>query len=651
MAIVKMTKFHLMFFAKDRPHLMRALQEFDDVQLDEVKDMEDLVKAGVTNLDTNKTITAASENMSRLEEAIQILDAYKEEKLTFKQKFSNALPDFDFKQGEELVKENHPEEVVKEILSLKEAKTRSEDQIGRLREQMDALSYWKNLDVPLEQVDKVESVKVRMGSIAVRWLEEIRRFVATEAQDTYLEVLYSNEKIANLLLITHGDNQKLENFLHDIGFAPVAFKGEGTIQDQIAEKEKEIQQEKNNIAKDIEQLKDLEKNKRSLLETAYELEAYRKRLSESEKNMAQTDKMSLVDGYVPTERLGEFEQILKTQLEEGTYVFESQAADVEDPEVPIQLKNSSFFSPFESIVETFSLPQYKEMDPTPLMAPWYILFFGIMIGDFGYGVILFIAATLALHGLKLKPATRNSMKFFQILSIPTMIAGLCFGSIFGGLIPMKPLIIDPTKFYMPMIAFSVVVGIVNIFAGLALTAVKNFRLNDPKGAVYDSFSWIMLLAGLLVGGLASFMNWGPMVKNIGFGLAIVGAVMIVLFSAREEKGVGRFAWGLYNLYGVTGYIGDFASYTRITALALSSAFIGLSFNMIAGMLANRGIIGMVFAALLLVVLHLFNLFLSGLSAYVHSMRLIYVEFFGKFYEGGGKPFKRLRPEAKYINFN
>lgn len=651
MAIVKMTKFHLMFFAKDRPRLMRTLQDFDDVQLDEVKDMEDLVKAGVTNLDTNKSIAAASENMSRLEEAINILDAYKEGKPSLKQKLSNALPDFDFKQGEELVKENNPEEVVRQVLSLKEAKTRSEEQISRLHEKMNALSYWKNLDVPVEQVSKVESVKVRMGSISVRWLEEIRRFVATEAQETYLEVLYSDEKIANLLLMTYGHNQKLENFLHDIGFAPVAFKGQGTIQEQIAERENEIQQEKNNIAKDIEQLKDLEKNKRSLLETAYELEAYRKRLSESEKNMAQTDKMSLVDGYVPTERLGEFENILKAQLEEGTYVFESKAADVEDPEVPIQLKNNSIFSPFESIVETFSLPQYKEMDPTPLMAPWYILFFGIMIGDFGYGVILFIAATLALHSLKLKPATRNSMKFFQILSIPTMIAGLCFGSIFGGLIPMKPLIIDPTKFYMPMIGFSVVVGIVNIFVGLALTAVKNFRLNDPKGAVFDSFSWILLLAGLLVGGLASFMKLGPMVKNIGFGMAIVGAVMIVLFSAREEKGVGRFAWGLYNLYGVTGYIGDFASYTRITALALSSAFIGLSFNMIAGMLANRGIIGMVFAALLLVVLHLFNLFLSGLSAYVHSMRLIYVEFFGKFYEGGGKPFKRLRPEAKYINFN
>lgn len=216
---------------------------------------------------------------------------------------------------------------------------------------------------------------------------------------------------------------------------------------------------------------------------------------------------------------------------------------------------------------------------------------------------------------------------------------------------MKALIIDPTKDFMTMIVVSVALGFIHILVGLGLKGWQQIREGHPMDVVYDVISWMLILVGLVMVALVMLFKGPDLLKTIGFVMAIVGAVLIFLFSAREEKGIGRFTWGLYNLYGATGYIGDLVSYTRLTAIMLAGAYIGYAMNMIGGMLTSLGVPGYVLAAVIIVGAHLFNLFLSSLSSYVHAMRLIYVEFFGKFFEGGGKPFRGLQPEPKYVDLS
>lgn len=667
MAIVDMTEFRLTLFAKDRDRLLERIQAFDQVHIRPPKEEGESEWASRIHLaDTGKSVTQVNEAKGRAEEALSILATYEEKEKSFKAKFSNRLPTLSMEETKTLVSEDDAVSAIDEVLRLHDEIRSSQERISQLKEEKKQLDRWKALDLPLEDLRKPKRVKVVLGTLPSRWMDEARKFLATQAEKTFMEFLSADDKTAYVMVITDGTDANLDDFFRDINFTPVHFEGTDTVQAMIREKEAAVAEEKKNIAQLQVQLKKLAQDKKAAIQGYYELQSYKEDRLEAEGKSLESEKISFLEGFIPTARAKEFENLVTDELPDGRFDFEMKEADRDDPDVPILLKNNGLVAPFESLVETYSMPLYKEMDPTGLLAPWYMLFFGLMMGDAGYGALMLLATTFALHYFDFKPSTARSIRFFQILSVPTILAGLAFGSIFGGLIPMDPLIINPQVEIMPMIVFSVILGIACIFVALGLGAVQSVREGDPAGAVWDYFSWYFLIGGLIVGGLAKAFNWSSMISSVAFILAIIGALLIIFFSARDEKSKGaRIAWGAYNLYGATGYIGDFASFTRVTALMLSGAYIGFSFNLIGRMI--MGIVGsdasvwealgqgqvnifmFIIAMLLLVFLHLFNLFLSALSAYVHSMRLIYVEYFGKFYQGGGKRFKKLRPEGKYLD--
>lgn len=647
MAIVNMTKFRLTLFAEDCPSLLENLQAFDWVDFVDLHKDEEMAEL-LQSVDAGPSLSASEEELSRLEDAIRLLQDYEEKDTSLKAKYSDQLPSLSYAEAEAMTREEAPDQTASEALQRAQAMESSKERIRSLKEEIGELAKWKKLDVPLDELKSPRDVQVLLGTLPARWIDECRRFVAEQAQKTYLEILSSNDKTAFVLILSRDQSQELDDFLRDISFSPAHFTDSGTIAEAIADREDQIRAEEKAIAQHKVHLKELARDKLPALKAAFELQAHnRSRLAVSGKTLT-SQRVRFLEGYVPTDKLEAFDQVLQKSLPPGRYDLETQPAEREDAEVPILLKNNKLFSNFESIVQTYALPLYKEMDPTPLYAPWYIFFFGFMMGDLGYGLVMLALTTWALHYFNFKDSTRQKVRFLQIMSYPTIVAGLCFGSMFGGLVPLKPLIIDPTADVMTMIIFSVVVGIAHIFFALGLAAAQDYRMKDPKAAFYDVYAWYMLLIGLMLGALGKRWGWPvPVYKGL-FILAGVGAVIIVLFSARDEKGGARYAWGLYNLYGMTSYVGDFASYTRLMALCLSGAYIGYSFNMICQMMAKNLPLTIV-AVIVGIFLHLFNLFLSALSAYVHSMRLTYVEFFGKFYEGGGKAFKKMRPEAKYVN--
>jgi len=272
----------------------------------------------------------------------------------------------------------------------------------------------------------------------------------------------------------------------------------------------------------------------------------------------------------------------------------------------------------------------------------------MMVADLGYGILMLFVTTFALKKLTLSKGVARFMKLFQYLSVSTIIWGLIYGSCFGAQLPFY--LLSPSKDFMAIFGISMVFGGIQLFTGLFLAAKENIKKKDYLQAVNQGFSWQAILAGIIIAAAGKMVLASNALFILGVIVAIIGALCVLLIPAVTGKSkVGGFFMGLYELYGVTSYIGDFVSYSRLMALGISGGSIAAAFNMLVGYMppAARFTAG----AVLIVALQGLNIFLSLLSAYVHAARLQYVEFFGKFYNGGGRAFKTFKPKEKYVNFN
>lgn len=610
---------------------------------------EEWLDLGVRAEDTGVFHQEVNQDLAKAETVIDILQVYVKKEQSFIEKVSNELPKISLQESVSRLQSSDIQALIKEVQSLDGKVRELQEKNKVLDDRLSEYRHWEKLDIPLNDLKKIKGLNVRLGLLPKRWADEFRRFVGAETEGTYVEFISSDGNDQYILLIDNGVDENLPQVLRDSNFVPIKLDSEKTVEDQLAE----FTAEKNGHKEEIQilkaKLKELAATRLDDLELYYDTIRNNEMLVRARDKTVESDYLSFVEGYVRTDEADQFEALVQSSSEGGVYDLTVTEAHPDDPNVPIILDNGRLATPFESIVETYSMPAYNEVDPTPLLAPWYALFFGMMLGDLAYGLILLIGTTLALKFIRFKESTRKMLQFLQLLSIPTMIAGIIFGSFLSGLVPM-PYLIDPTQSYMPMLGLSIAIGFVNIVFALGILGYKHLRDGNPWYAMIDVGFWYLILFGFVAFAAGIMLEGVPsIVQTVGLVAAVIGMIGVLLFSEKEASGFGKYAWGLYNLYGMTSYIGDLVSYTRIAALMLSSAYIGYAGNLIARMLFDAGIAGIIGGILVLVVFHLFNLFLGALSGYVHSLRLIYVEFFGKFYEGGGVPFQGLRPEPKYYN--
>lgn len=646
MAIVDMSKFYLLAFKEKRESLLKELQKFKYVHLvDSGNDFskEDLsaVSRSEELIDIDDYLNKSKyviERLEKIEDKKPALEALKEGKKHFTyEEIKNRARKFNFSQ------------IYKEISSIIDEIEKKEAENQEILNKVSELLPYKAIDLPLEDLKLTKFSKIYLGTIPQRYKENFEKLLK-ENDSVYFDVLHTDKNYAYYLIICHkSDDEDVIDAFRKMGFTLVNFKEKGTINENI----NSLRERKSKNLDSIDTLNKELKNYLKYLDDFkiyYEYQSNEKLKVISSEKFLRTKNLDLIEGYVPSKFLKSFEESIQLICGDDYYLYKKEA-DRNSHEVPIMLKNNKFVGPFEMLTEMYSMPKYNEIDPTPFFAPFYFIFAGIMIGDLGYGLLVFIGSLLALRFFNLDKATKRFMTFFNYLSISAMIFGLVFGSFFGGIIPL-PTLINPAEDIMEMLMLSLLLGGVHIFFALGIKAYMDIRDNKPKDAFYDVGLWYMALIGAIGYGLSKAVTMNPIVVKILFYAMIIAMVGIVLTGGRSEKTtLAKFGWGVYALYGISSYIGDFVSYLRLMALVLSGSFIGLAVNMIAGMLFGSSIIGKLFAIVIFLVFQAFNCFLCYLSAYVHTARLTYVEMFNKFYEGGGVPFKKMVEDSKYFNID
>lgn len=644
MAIVKMSKFHLFTFSEQRRELLKALQRFNLTNFNDLKVAEG--EDGIKKVELPEEIIAIDERIQESKWAIDLLSKYQKkegliEGLTKEQK-SFTLEDLRLRANKYDFEKNY-----KDLKDIYESRARYEQKIQNDKTLIDELKPWSSIPIEVKELKNLKSVGVSIGTIPEKFLNELKEDLSKFELAELVEVDRLNKLSYGLIFYDKSIEDQVIECLRKNSFAPSDIKTDGYVKDKIKELEENI----SSYRSQIEKLdKSIEKHCVDLedFQIVYDFNKNEKLRLSAENNFISTDRVNVMEGYLPTDKVDDFIKTIEGVVG-SNYYFDVKEADSDDKDVPIILKNNKFVSDFQMLTSMYSMPKYNEIDPTPLFAPFYWLFSGIMIGDAGYGLIVLIACLIGLKFFNLKKSMRSMVRFFMYLAISTTIWGLVFGSFFGDTIKL-PALIDPATESVKMIGMSLIFGTIHIFFALGIKAYMNIRDGNFIDFICDVLVWYLALIGIILWIISVALSLSPILNKIGMWSTIIGLIGIAATGGRAEKSLGgKIGWGIYSAYGITSYIGDFVSYLRLMALCLAGSFIAVAVNMIVRILIGAGPLGVVFAVIIFLVFQLFNAFLSYLSAYVHSARLVYVEMFNKFYEGGGRPFKNMIEESKYFN--
>lgn len=635
MAIVKMSKFNLLSFEEKRSSLLNILQNFNYVHFNDLEVSED--ETYLKEVKNESKLNDLNESLDKLHYSIETVKKFAgENKTDLKRidldKVYKAGSNFDFNL------------IYDKLLKLVKKREGLVDKRQAISQKIDDLGPWKDIDTDLTTLYDSNRVYVDTGSISSQFYDTLRKTLVEKHLDESMVYRYSEaDKLSYVVAISSlADEEEFKEILREFGFVRIKVKAEGSVVNSLRELESERKAVNSEIEKIETEIAEFSKYSDDFnLYEAY-LENERKKEASAE-FFLKTKSMDVIEGYVPEDMTDTFKNDLKSVLDEK-FILDIKEAELDDPKVPIILDNNKVVEPFESIVETYALPQYNEIDPSLLVAIFYTIFTGFMIGDLGYGLLGLIGTIYLLKTKDFPKSKEKMIKVFMAISISSCVFGILFGSVFGGIIDVPFGWIDTQQDVYTLIGMSFAIGTVALAVSVAMTIVINLKNNRPLDAVYDSLFIYMFLGGI---------GYYVYSKNkIGLYIMAAGMVGILLFSGRDAKSIGgRLGSGFYNVYGLTSWIGDFVSFLRLMALVLSGGFVAYAVNVIVKMVGGSGIVGIIGAILIFVLFQLFNMFLSYLSAYVHGLRLIYVEMFNKFYEGGGVKFREMLEDTKKIIIN
>lgn len=634
--IVPMKKLTLAALLEHREAILQALQSICAVQLISIGEGE-------------QSSAAAEGRVQRLQSAEELLKPYAG-KAGFGPKPEATR--------QELEEDIQPAlEICAELEGLQRRIAQNGSDTEKRRLQLGSLLPWADMTDPLETVRSTASLKVMTGTVPV---DGVKALMETGA----LVQLYGGEKERAALVIC--PNEEYAGIAPSIRATGFQEKGFGDIRGTASENIQRLRTEIEALEAERAQLEArlaAFAPKREEIRRALDGAAIDRDREQSKEALAHTKTAFLLTGWVREDMT----EKVRREIEKITDVYYLGFEDPSEGDaVPTVLKNSRLITPYEAVTNLYSLPAYGTIDGTPLMAPFYFIFFGMMLSDTVYGAVLALGAWAFLKYMKPRGMMENLAKVLLMGGISTIFMGLLFGTCAGVSWPVIfrgtalentfP-IIDSSADPIAMLALCAAMGIIQMFYAVFIAAYSCIKHKDWAGAIVDNLSWVFIITGLLLMAAPS-LGLPAALGTAGKWMAIGFAAVVLLFAGRSKKNVaGRLMSGAGKLYDVTSWLGDVLSYARIFALGLSTGVIGLVLNtlcwdmLFASFKGNPVlmVVGFIIVTVLSVALHAFMMAISTLGCFVHSARLQYVEFFGKFYEAGGKAFKPLRYETKYVN--
>lgn len=634
--IVPMKKLTLAALLEHREAILQALQSICAVQLISIGEGE-------------QSSAAAEGRVQRLQSAEELLKPYAG-KAGFGPKPEATR--------QELEEDIQPAlEICAELEGLQRRIAQNSSDTEKRRLQLGSLLPWADMTDPLETVHSTASIKVMTGTVPA---EGVKALMETGA----LVQLFGGDKERAALVIC--PNEEYAGIAPSIRAAGFQEKGFGDIRGTASENIQRLRTEIEGLEAERAQLEARLAGfgpKREEIRRALDGAAIDRDREQSKEALAHTNTAFLLTGWVREDMT----EKVRREIEKITDVYYLGFEDPSEGDaVPTVLKNSRLITPYEAVTNLYSLPAYGTIDGTPLMAPFYFIFFGMMLSDTVYGAVLALGAWAFLKYIKPRGMMENLAKVLLMGGISTIFMGLLFGTCAGVSWPVIfrgtalentfP-IIDSSADPIAMLALCAAMGIIQMFYAVFIAAYSCIKHRDWAGAIVDNLSWVFIITGLLLMAAPS-LGLPAALGTAGKWMAIGFAAVVLLFAGRSKKNVaGRLMSGAGKLYDVTSWLGDVLSYARIFALGLSTGVIGLVLNtlcwdmLFASFKGNPVlmVVGFIIVTVLSVALHAFMMAISTLGCFVHSARLQYVEFFGKFYEAGGKAFKPLRYETKYVN--
>lgn len=648
-----MKKLTLVGLHDDRHRILARLMEIGAVDIVDAKIDEEL--SSIFSKEINKDdILELDGKLNTLEKAITILKPFDERKKPMF-KVRKDLNNHDYLSI--VLKRHEVLAAAKGISDVKNELDLIKSGINRFNNSITSLGSWSALAIPVETESTSNTVVVNGMLPFAADIDSIKTKIDEEEIACEIELTGRDSDQSYITVYMHKDyEQAAMSVLKRNGFSQMSFAGfKGSVNENIEILKNDIEKKETEVNEIESTLKDLSQNLDNI-EAVFDYYSIRREISATEGEIAAGKRIFFLEGWIPAP----LEESLKKEMSSNWTLDISVRNPEEGEDIPVLVQNSFIGDSVQDITEMYSLPSYQSVDPNPVMAPFFLLFFGLMLSDAGYGLVMALACGIIYYFVKLEDTMKRFMKMMMLAGLATMFWGALFGSWFGNLIPVLAgnINMDISIWFQPvsnpeyMLMWSLFFGVIHIYVGLGMKAANLIKQKKYLDVLLDVVSWYVFFTGAIflvmpmVPGIN--MDLANTLNPYGMSILIAGAAMLLLTQGRKSKKIlGKIIGGLAALYNLIQFMSDILSYSRLLALGLATSVIASIVNEM-GSQGGFTLTGIIVFVLIFAVGHGINFALNALGAYVHSSRLQYIEFFSKFFEGGGTPFRPFRRNTKYI---